>query len=49
VVFVKAGVEHRFHNITEDLTTLVFFAPAEYTLAAKEKDQEPVGAGRRVA
>jgi mannose-6-phosphate isomerase-like protein (cupin superfamily) len=29
VVYVKAGVEHRFHSITEDLTILVFFAPAE--------------------
>jgi drug/metabolite transporter (DMT)-like permease/mannose-6-phosphate isomerase-like protein (cupin superfamily) len=47
LVFVKAGVEHRFHTITEDLTTLVFFAPAEYSLAEKEK--ETVGAGRRVA
>ena len=31
VVFVQANVEHRFHTITEDLTILVFFAPAEYT------------------
>jgi mannose-6-phosphate isomerase-like protein (cupin superfamily) len=29
VVFVEANVDHRFHSITEDLTTLVFFAPAE--------------------
>ena len=29
VIFVGAGVEHRFHSITEDLTLLVFFAPAE--------------------
>ncbi len=27
VVFVEAGVEHRFHSITEDLTLLVVFAP----------------------
>lgn len=33
IVFVGAGVKHRFHSITEDLTILVFFAPAEYTLA----------------
>ncbi|MBV9231341.1 MAG: cupin domain-containing protein [Chloroflexi bacterium] len=33
VVFVQANVEHRFHTITEDLTILVFFAPAEYTQA----------------
>ncbi len=29
VVYVKAGDEHRFHSIAEDLTILVFFAPAE--------------------
>jgi mannose-6-phosphate isomerase-like protein (cupin superfamily) len=29
IVFVAVGVEHRFHTITEDLTLLVFFAPAE--------------------
>ena len=29
IVFVAAGVEHRFHSITEELTLLVFFAPAE--------------------
>ena len=28
-VFVAAGVEHRFFDIQEDLTLLVFFAPAE--------------------
>ena len=27
IVFVGAGVEHRFHAITEDLSLLVFFAP----------------------
>ena len=29
IIFVRAGVEHRFHSITEDLTLLVFFAPPE--------------------
>jgi mannose-6-phosphate isomerase-like protein (cupin superfamily) len=29
VVFVAATVPHRFHSITEDLSILVFFAPAE--------------------
>jgi len=29
VVFVEANAQHRFHSISEDLTTLVFFAPAE--------------------
>jgi quercetin dioxygenase-like cupin family protein len=28
VVYVAAQAKHRFHDITEDLTTLVFFAPA---------------------
>lgn len=31
LVFVPANVEHRFHDIAEALTVLVFFAPAEYT------------------
>ncbi len=34
VVYVPAGVEHRFHTIAEELTIVVFFAPAEYTQAA---------------
>ena len=29
VIYVEANADHRFHSITEDLTTLVFFAPAE--------------------
>jgi quercetin dioxygenase-like cupin family protein len=33
IIFVSAGVEHRFHTIIEDLTILVFFAPSEYSLA----------------
>jgi quercetin dioxygenase-like cupin family protein len=28
VVYVAAQAKHRFHDITDDLTTLVFFAPA---------------------
>jgi mannose-6-phosphate isomerase-like protein (cupin superfamily) len=28
VIFVKAGVDHRFHSITEELEVLVFFAGA---------------------
>lgn len=31
ILYVPAGVEHRFHTITEDLKIIVFFAPAEYT------------------
>ena len=33
-VFVEAGVEHRFHSITEDLTILVFWAPPRRSRAA---------------
>lgn len=29
IIFVAAGVEHRFYDITEELVVLVFFAPAE--------------------
>ena len=31
VVYVAKNVEHRFHSIEQDLTVLVFFAPAEYS------------------
>ncbi len=34
VLFVEAGVEHRFHDITEDMELLVVFAPAKSTRAA---------------
>jgi mannose-6-phosphate isomerase-like protein (cupin superfamily) len=29
IIFVAAGVEHRFYDITDELVVLVFFAPAE--------------------
>lgn len=29
VLYVRAGVEHRFHDIEEDLSILVAFAPPE--------------------
>ena len=32
VLFVERDVEHRFLDIAEELTLLVFFAPAEYSL-----------------
>lgn len=32
IVYVAKNVEHRFHSIEEELTILVFFAPAEYSL-----------------
>lgn len=31
-VFVGKGVAHHFHHIETELTLLVFFAPAEYSL-----------------
>ena len=31
IVYVAKNVEHHFHSIEEELTVLVFFAPAEYT------------------
>src|SRR5512139_2247226 len=31
IVYVAKTVEHRFHSIEEELTVLVFFAPAEYS------------------
>ena len=38
VIFVAAGVPHRFHDITEDLELIVVFAPPESTPA-----QTPAG------
>jgi quercetin dioxygenase-like cupin family protein len=37
VIFVERGVEHRFVDITEDLTVLVFFAPPEGSLGRGEE------------
>jgi quercetin dioxygenase-like cupin family protein len=31
VIFVPAGEVHRFTDVTEDLSLLVFFGPAEYS------------------
>ena len=31
IVYVAKHVAHRFHSIEEELTVLVFFAPAEYS------------------
>jgi mannose-6-phosphate isomerase-like protein (cupin superfamily) len=31
IVYVAKGVEHRFFDMTEELTVLVFFAPAEHS------------------
>jgi quercetin dioxygenase-like cupin family protein len=37
LIFVERAVEHRFVDITEDLTVLVFFAPPEGSLQGGEK------------
>lgn len=31
LVYVQKNVAHRFHSIEEELTVMVFFAPAEYS------------------
>ena len=31
IVYVAKNVEHRFHSIEDELTVIVFFAPAEYS------------------
>jgi mannose-6-phosphate isomerase-like protein (cupin superfamily) len=33
IIYVERAVEHRFYDIVEDLTLLVFFAPPEGSLA----------------
>jgi mannose-6-phosphate isomerase-like protein (cupin superfamily) len=38
IVYVEKNVAHRFHSIEEDLTVLVFFAPAEYSMKTKRED-----------
>ena len=44
VVFVGADVPHRFHDIAEELTILVFFGPAEYTHRVEHQSGQPHGA-----
>ena len=36
LVYVPANVVHRFHDVTEALSVLVFFAPAEYSQRTAE-------------
>lgn len=40
LIFIPAHMQHRFHTITEDLSILVFFAPAEYTNQRHDDKQE---------
>jgi mannose-6-phosphate isomerase-like protein (cupin superfamily) len=44
VIFVGADVEHRFHDIEEELTLLVIFGPAEYTHRVDHQSGRPHGA-----
>jgi mannose-6-phosphate isomerase-like protein (cupin superfamily) len=44
IVFVGADVEHRFHDIEEQLVVLVVFGPAEYTHRADHQSGRPHGA-----
>jgi quercetin dioxygenase-like cupin family protein len=44
VVFVGADVEHRFHDIEEQLVVLVVFGPAEYTHRVDHQKGMPHGA-----
>ena len=37
IVYVAKNVAHRFHSIEEDLTVLVFFAPAEYSNSSNKQ------------
>lgn len=37
IAYVPAGISHRFHTITRELTALVFFAPDEGTAPAGER------------
>ena len=39
VIFVERLVEHRFFDVTEDLTVLVFFAPPEGSQAKGLNDE----------
>ncbi len=44
VVFVAAGIEHRFHSIEKELRVLVFFAPAEYANQQQETNHVQLAA-----
>ena len=46
VVIVGADIEHRFHDVEEQLVTLVVFGPAEYTHRVDHQRGQPHGAAR---
>jgi len=43
ILFVAAGADHRFFDITEDLEVLVFFAPAESGWSSSRRRSGPPG------
>ena len=47
VIFVGAGVPHRFHDITEELRVVVVFAPAENERYSAGAGIRPEGGKRR--
>ena len=40
IVYVEKNVAHHFHSIEEELTLLVFFAPAEYSNKSLTMDDD---------
>ena len=42
VVYVEKNVAHHFHSIEDELTVLVFFAPAEYSNKSLTMDNDSV-------
>ena len=46
VIFVPANLPHRFHDITDDLTLVVVFAPPEYSAGPAGTRRYPSGHGR---
>ncbi len=49
VVYVAAGVEHRFHSITQDLDVFVAFSPAESAPTASTDPSGGSGSDRAAA
>jgi len=46
LIFVPANLPHRFHDITEDLSVAVVFAPPEYSAGPAGTRRYPSGHGR---
>jgi mannose-6-phosphate isomerase-like protein (cupin superfamily) len=44
VLYVPAGEAHRFTDVSEDLATVVIFAPAEETRSASQRSSSSTGA-----